>query len=427
MNILKKTLQSKLASNIFNQMILYGFSHLIPFFLMPFLLSTIGVERYGLIYFALAFATYFQVINEFGFDLSNVRHVVKNKDNCIELSRIFSAIIHSKLYLIIGTFIFYNCIIFTLPNFREHISFYLLAFARLFGVVISPNWFFRSMEDVKYITRISLIIKIICILPIFIIVHTPDDAIWVMIFFAIETFAGGFTGIYVAVRRYKIRLSFVRNKDVIFFLKDSFPFFASTFITRIYQNSNIVILGFFCNELVTGLYAASEKLFRAYSAFVSPLITYIFYPYFQRTRDFMKINRMVFFIIVLNVFIITMLFVFGDILLPLFIKNNTEEIIQFFNWFLLLLVICVPNDILGFPYLGVMGYVKQVNLSTFISGVIYIVLCAIAILLDMVNPLHLILILIATNLASALIRGRYIAKYHSILSNTNMHKNGRFL
>lgn len=314
-----------------------------------------------------------------------------------------------------------------MPNFREHISFYLLAFARLFGVVISPNWFFRSMEDVKYITRISLIIKIICILPIFIIVHTPDDAIWVMIFFAIETFAGGFTGIYVAVRRYKIRLSFVRNKDVIFFLKDSFPFFASTFITRIYQNSNIVILGFFCNELVTGLYAASEKLFRAYSAFVSPLITYIFYPYFQRTRDFMKINRMVFFIIVLNVFIITMLFVFGDILLPLFIKNNTEEIIQFFNWFLLLLVICVPNDILGFPYLGVMGYVKQVNLSTFISGVIYIVLCAIAILLDMVNPLHLILILIATNLASALIRGRYIAKYHSILSNTNMHKNGRFL
>lgn len=427
MEFLEKILHSKLISNIFNQMMLYGFSHLIPFFLMPFLLVTIGVEKYGLIYFSLAFATYFQVINEFGFDLSNVRHVVKNKYNCIELSRIFSAIIHSKLYLIIGTFIFYNCIIFVLPNFREHVGFYLLAFARLFGVVISPNWFFRSMEDVKYITRISLIIKIICILPIFIIVRTPNDAIWVMIFFAIETFAGGITGIYVAIKRYKIRLSFVCNKDIIFFLKDSFPFFASTFITRIYQNSNIVILGFFCNELVTGLYAASEKLFRAYSAFVSPLITYIFYPYFQRTRDFIKINRMVFLIIVLNLFIIVILFVSGDTILPVFIKTNTGEIIRYFNWFLLLLVICIPNDILGFPYLGVMGYVKQVNLSTLISGMLYIVLCGIVILLDMVNPLHLILILIATNLTSVLIRSHYIGKYHSTLSNTNIYQNGKSL
>lgn len=114
MVFLKKILRSKLISNIFNQIILYGFSHLIPFLLMPFLLSTIGVEKYGLIYFSLAFATYFQVVNEFGFDLSNVRHVVKSKDNCIELSRIFSAIIHSKLYLIIGTFILYNC-----PKFRS--------------------------------------------------------------------------------------------------------------------------------------------------------------------------------------------------------------------------------------------------------------------------------------------------------------------
>lgn len=427
MVFLKKILRSKLISNIFNQIILYGFSHLIPFLLMPFLLSTIGVEKYGLIYFSLAFATYFQVVNEFGFDLSNVRHVVKSKDNCIELSRIFSAIIHSKLYLIIGTFILYNCIIFILPNFREHIGFYLLAFARLLGIVISPNWFFRSMEDVKYITRISLIIKLICLLPIFIIVRTPDDAIWVMVFFAIETFAGGITGVYVAVRRYKLRLSFVSSKDVSYFLKDSFPFFTSTFITRIYQNSNIVILGFFCSELVTGIYAASEKLFRAYSAFVSPLITYIFYPYFQRTRNFIKINRMVFLIIVLNLFVITILFVSGDAILPLFIKTSTEEIIRYFNWFLLLLVICIPNDILGFPYLGVMGYVKQVNLSTFISGVLYIALCAIAILIDMVNPLPLILILIATNLASVFIRSRYIIKYHSVLSNTNMHKNGKFL
>lgn len=417
LSIFNKIFNSKLTSNILNQIVLYGFSHLIPFFLMPYLLSTIGIELYGLIYFALAFATYFQVVNEFGFDLSNVRHVVKNKDDNIKLSRIFSAIIHCKLYLIIGTFILYCCIIFSIPSFKEHVWLYILAFIRLFGIIISPYWFFRSMEDVKYVTRISLIIKVLCILPIFIVVHTPEDAIWVMFFFALETIASGILGVYIAIKQYRLKLCFVSNKEVLFFLKDSFPFFTTTFITRIYQNSNIVILGLCCSETITGLYAASEKLFRAYSAFVSPLITYIFYPYFQRTRDFIKINKMVFLFIGLNILFIILLFCTGDYILPLFIKNNIVEIVRYFNWFLLLLVICVPNDILGFPYLGVMGYTKQVNQSTLISGSLYIILSSIAILCYQVTPLNMILILVVTNIASILIRFYFIKKYRTSLSN----------
>ena len=47
---------SKLFSNIFNQFLLYGFSHLLPFLLMPYLLATVGVAKYGLINFAIAFS-----------------------------------------------------------------------------------------------------------------------------------------------------------------------------------------------------------------------------------------------------------------------------------------------------------------------------------------------------------------------------------
>ena len=44
-------------------------------------LLVIGVEKYGLVNFAIIFSFYFQIFNEFGFDLSNVRHVVNNRDN----------------------------------------------------------------------------------------------------------------------------------------------------------------------------------------------------------------------------------------------------------------------------------------------------------------------------------------------------------
>ena len=54
--IFSRVIKSKLFSNIFNQFLLYGFSHLLPFLLMPYLLATVGVAKYGLINFAIAFS-----------------------------------------------------------------------------------------------------------------------------------------------------------------------------------------------------------------------------------------------------------------------------------------------------------------------------------------------------------------------------------
>lgn len=94
--IISRVVKSKLFSNIFNQFLLYGFSQILPFLLMPYLLATIGVAKYGLVNFALAFSFYFQVVNEWGFDLSNVRHVVKNRDDSKELSKIFGVLLDVK-------------------------------------------------------------------------------------------------------------------------------------------------------------------------------------------------------------------------------------------------------------------------------------------------------------------------------------------
>ena len=87
---LSQVFKSRLLSNIWNQFLLYGFSSIIPILLIPYLLNVIGVEKYGLVNFAIIFSFYFQIFNEFGFDLSNVRHVVNNRDNQEKLGRIVS-------------------------------------------------------------------------------------------------------------------------------------------------------------------------------------------------------------------------------------------------------------------------------------------------------------------------------------------------
>lgn len=414
-NILSRVLKSKLFSNIFNQFLLYGFSHILPFLLMPYLLATIGIAKYGLINFAIAFSFYFQVINEWGFDLSNVRHVVKNRDNPKELSRIFLSILACKSFLLCCSFIIYFSIVIMIPKFRQYELLYILAFLRLLGMVITPYWLFRSMEDMKFVTRISLIVKCLCILPIFLIVKKETDFEWVMFFFAMEALISGMVAVWIAKVRYGLHYYSVKFSDINFFFIDSLPFFTSVFLTRIYQTSNTFILGLFCGETVTGIYSAAEKLHNAYASLVAPLINHIFYPYFSRIRNFVRMNKMVFSLIGLNALILVVIYLVSPILVPLFIKTETVHILNYFNLFLLLF--SMANEIIGFPYLGVFGKITEVKQSTVYASSFYLIGVLFLILIKNVTIPNMIYLLILTNLISLIFRGVCILSYRKSLAS----------
>lgn len=408
--IISRVVKSKLFSNIFNQFLLYGFSHILPFLLMPYLLTTIGVAKYGLVNFALAFSFYFQVVNEWGFDLSNVRHVVKNRDNSKELSKIFWSIIGCKGLLLIVSSLIYSFIIFLIPKFHGSEWLYFWSFIRLFGIIITPFWLFRSMEDMKFVVRISLMVKCFCILPIFFIVKFPGDYNWVMFFFSLEAIFSGIVSLFIAIKRYRLQFYRVRLLDIKFYFKDSLPFFTSVFLTRIYQTSNTFVLGLVCGDSVTGIYSAAEKLYNAYASLVAPMINHIFYPYFSRIKDFVRINKMVLTIIISNLIILTLVYIVSPYLIPIFIKVEVNNIINYFNIFLLVLVFSISNEILGFPYLGILGQIKEVKDSTWYASLFYLSLLFLFLFFGMVNILNLILLLLGTNIVSLLFRLWFIKK-----------------
>ncbi len=411
--MLRRILKARIVGNITNQFLLYGFSHIIPFLLMPFLIATIGIEKYGLVNFVLAFSFYFQVVNEWGFDLSNVRHVVANRDDSEKLSHIFSSILACKGLLIIGTLTVYAVIVSLVPGFRSDWPIYTLAYIRIIGLALAPFWLFRSMEDLKYVTRISLMVDIACIVPLFAIVREPADYIWVMAAYMFQTASQGVCAIYIAITRYNLHFTKVSWDDICFYLKDSLPFFTSTFVQRSYATTNTFVLGTFCGAATAGVYTASEKLYNAYSSLLSPLLSQVFYPYFQRVKNFVRINRMVVAVCMLNCAAVLLMYVMAPYAIPLFIKEQAGTILSYFNIFLLMLLISVPNDILGFPYLGVMGYVREVNLSTLLSAAFYFVMIAIIIVSGNVSIAPMICALIVANVTSLLTRAYYIHRFKS--------------
>lgn len=81
-------------------------------------------------------------------------------------------------------------------------------------------------------------------------------------------------------------------------------FFLSTIGMNFYRESNILLLGFFTNYSVVGVYAPAEKVIKAFQSLTSPFVNAI-YPFFSRkissnkgVESYYKIGRFFFFCIV---------------------------------------------------------------------------------------------------------------------------------
>ena len=74
-----------------------------------------------------------------------------------------------------------------------------------------------------------------------------------------------------------------------------------------------------------------------------------------------RATKMVLLLCIANTIALACIYFLSPYLIPIFIKTETASITTYFNLFLLLLAISVPADMFGFPYLGVLGKINEVN------------------------------------------------------------------
>ena len=71
------TTRRKLLGNMFWLYSLQGLNYFIPFAVLPYLVRVLGVERYGLVSFAQAFAQYFVILTDYGFNLFATKQIAR--------------------------------------------------------------------------------------------------------------------------------------------------------------------------------------------------------------------------------------------------------------------------------------------------------------------------------------------------------------
>ncbi len=227
-----------------------------------------GPEGIGKVGFANSFAGYFIMLAGLGIPVYGIKAIAARRDKQDELNRTFSGLFFLNAFAAVLSMILYlSCFIFVEKMRAEALLFIVVGVSIILNA-FSIDWFYQGIENYRYITIRSLIIKAASLILIFLAVRYPGDYV---IYAGITVIALSGANIWnmIKVGGY-VKIQW-KNMEVREHIKPVLILFLAAAIGSIYNILDTVILGFLANYKSVGFYNADRKLTSFTIAFVTSL------------------------------------------------------------------------------------------------------------------------------------------------------------
>lgn len=266
---------------------------MLPLITLPYLVRVLGVEYYGLLSFAMAVIMYFQIITDYGFNITATREISIYRNNKIIIREIFSSVLIIKMLLMIVSLIILTFLIFSFQRFSNNRTIYFLTFTIVPGYALFPVWFFQGMERMKYITYLNILAKSIFTIAVFIFVRKQEHYFLVPLFTSTGFLVVGIWSLILISRDFGINFKIQPLNKIIYYLKEGWHIFLSNIAVSLYTMTTILLLGIFTNNTIVGYYSVVDKLINAFKGLFSP-VSQTLYPYISNQASISKEKALAF-------------------------------------------------------------------------------------------------------------------------------------
>ena len=396
-------------------------SYVIPLLTLPYQSRVLGVEKFGLVYFAYAFMTYFMVLTDFGFNLSATREVAVNRHNKNNISNIFSSVTCIKILLVVISYLVLLIVSLFVPKIHDNWLIFQLSFLMVIGNAIYPVWFFQGMERMKYITFLNILAKVLFLILLFVFVKHQSDYILVPLLNSLGFLVSGIIGMYFAIKHLGAKLYIPSFNSIKKQFKYSSEFFLSRVSVTLYTNTNSFCLGLISSTVMVGYYVAAEKIYAAIGGLVCPLTNAI-YPFIAKNKDIKLFRKIFIGSIIINIFICSFVFIFAPQIVNIFYGAEMLKANEVLRIFCLITLVSVPHMLIGYPLLGAMGYTKEVNASVVISSIIHIIGLATLYIIGKINIYSIAYMAMITETLIFILRGYWVCKYKLLNVKRRMYE-----
>lgn len=277
----KIRIQNRIFQNFLSLSALQGANILIPLITVPFLIRVIGIEKFGILGMAMALVAYFELLTDYGFDLSATRKISQNRNDLQKLNLIYSSVTLLKGGLCVISLAVMTTVVWLVPVFREYAWIYLFTFGRVIGKCLFPVWFYQGMEEMKFITQFNLISKVFFAALIFLLIKNPEDFYLIPILNSLGVIIPGLFAPFHLRKKYGLNWIYPNQHYLFEGLTDGFYIFLSRVYVNLYHSFNTLLLGFFTNYQTVGHYAVAAKVIEAVSMLFIPANNALF-PHLSR-------------------------------------------------------------------------------------------------------------------------------------------------
>lgn len=306
-HLLKSGEVKRLLENFFSLSILKLVNAILPFVTLPYLIKVLGFQQYGAIVLALSLITYFQAITDYGFNLSATREIAQHRHSNKQLIYIYNKTMISKIILLIFSLLCLCGLILFVPQFRADFLVYSLMCLMLIGQTLFPEWFFRGVEQMRYITILDLVVKFSFTVGVFVLIKKPEDYWIYPLLYGAGFFWVSIIAHILIFKKYKINFIFIKLNKILKNLKKSSSLFINQFMPNFYNNTTTFLIGMLLGNVAAGLFGAIRQITNILSVF-NTVISMVFFPYLVRKKEkfylFSKFYLVGFFVLTISLMLI---------------------------------------------------------------------------------------------------------------------------
>ncbi|EEY3565558.1 flippase, partial [Escherichia coli] len=246
-----------------------------PLITLPYLVRTLGVDKFGYLMLGQALIQYFILMTDYGFNFSATKKIATST-SIDERNEVYTETLNAKMILVTLCLFLMLIIINIIPMFHSISMVCIILFIGVLGNIFFPVYLFQGMEKMKSIAWVTVLARTLMLLSVFLFVKDNNDINAAALAFSIALIVPGMMSIYLIRKNHIVAYKGFSFSKAFIAIKASTPLFISQIAITFYTTFNSILIGHVFNARQVGIYSAADKLRGAVQSLFIPIQQVVF-------------------------------------------------------------------------------------------------------------------------------------------------------